>query len=258
MDFSYIQLTRDDHIARLHLNRPDVMNALNKDMLGEIATAFAALENDDTVKCLIIQGNGRGFCTGQDLEERRVPDGQDMPDLGDSLAQRYNPIITAIRNFPFPVLCALNGPAVGAGAGIALACDVVVAAKTASLIFPFNRLGLIPDSGLTWSLPRLAGFARASASILLCDPIPAANAKEWGLIWDVVEPDELNNTINGLAQKLISQPSLGMALAKQALNHSLSNDITQQLALESSLQRTAGAHPDYKQRVLAFLNRKGG
>lgn len=257
MDLSYLQLTRDHHIARLHLNRPDVMNALNKDMLGELATVFAALEKDDTVKCLLIEGNGRGFCTGQDLEERRVPDGQEMPDLGDSLAQRYNPIINAIRHFPFPVICALNGPAVGAGAGIALACDIIIAAKTASLILPFNRLGLIPDSGLTWSLPRLAGFARASASILLCEPIKASDAKEWGLIWDVVEPEDLTDTVNGLAQKLISQPALGMALAKQALNQSLSNDLPQQLALESSLQRDAGAHPDYKQRVLAFLNRKG-
>ncbi|NVK19490.1 MAG: enoyl-CoA hydratase/isomerase family protein [Methylocystaceae bacterium] len=256
MEFSYLDFSYEGEVARLTFNRPEVMNALNKDMHSEIATVFSLLKAKDAIKCLVITGNGRGFCTGQDLEERRVVEGQVMPDLGDSLEQRYNPLIKAIRQFPFPVICALNGPAVGAGAGIALASDIAVAVKTASLVLPFTRLGLLPDSGVTWCLPRTAGFARASATMLLCEPISALEAKEWGLIWKVVETDELNDAVEEIINKVISQPALGMALTKQALNKSLSNDLVQQLELESTLQRQAGAHPEYQKRVLAFLNRK--
>ncbi len=256
MTFSLIEFLCDGPVARLTFNRPDVMNALNREMHGEIAKALEILQNREDIKCLILTGAGRGFCSGQDLEERRVQEGQPMPDLGESLQQRYNPLIEALRNFPFPVICALNGPALGAGAGIALACDIVVAAQSASLVMPFNRLGLIPDSGVTWSLPRVAGSARAMASILLCEPISAEQAVEWGIIWKVVGAEELMTTVEAMAEKLIAQPATGMALTKQALNQSLSNELSQQLALESILQSKAGAHPEYRERVLAFLNRK--
>lgn len=256
MGFSHIKFELVDHVARLTLNRPEVLNAFNVAMQGEIFEAFQSLMDQDHVKCLVITGAGRAFCTGQDLEERRVPDGAAMPDLGESLKQRYNPIITQIKAFDFPVICAVNGAAVGGGAGFALACDIVVAAKSASFLLPFNKLGLIPDAGSTWSLPRALGLPRAKAAVLLSEKIPAPLAEEWGMIWKCVEDDQLAQTVEGYVQQILPQPRTGMALSKKAFSMSLQNSLEEQLLLESHYQSEAGANPEYRDRVMAFLNRK--
>lgn len=256
MNFQTIEFTIDQGVACLTLNRPQRMNSFTLTMHQEIATALQRLHEDATVRCLLLTGNGRGFCAGQDLGERAVTPGGEPPDLGESLEQRYNPLVRTLRGLEMPVLCAVNGVAAGAGANIALACDIVLAARSASFIQPFCRLGLIPDSGGTWSLPRLVGHARALGLAMLGDKLSAEQAEQWGLIWRCVDDDQLLPEALKLARHLATQPTAGLTLIKQAINASCNHSLDEQLDLERDLQRRAGRSTDYREGVSAFLEKR--
>lgn len=208
------------------------------------------------VRCVVISGEGRGFCAGQDLGDRVVDPNAEAPDLGYSIETYYNPLIKTIVNMPKPVICAVNGVAAGAGANIALACDLVIAAKSANFVQAFCRLGLVPDSAGTWFLPRTVGHARAMGLALLGDKLPAETAKEWGMIWDVVEDAELKTKVTELAERLAKQPTFGLSLIKKAIHQSSNNTFEEQMLLERDLQRIAGRSEDYREGVQAFMNKR--
>jgi len=205
---------------------------------------------------VVISGEGHGFCAGQDLGDRVVDPNAEAPDLGYSIETYYNPLIKTIVNMPKPVICAVNGVAAGAGANIALACDLVIAAKSANFVQAFCRLGLVPDSAGTWFLPRAVGHARAMGLALLGDKLPAETAKEWGMIWDVVEDAELKAKVTELAERLAKQPTFGLSLIKKAIHQSSNNTFDEQVLLERDLQRIAGRSEDYREGVQAFMNKR--
>jgi 2-(1,2-epoxy-1,2-dihydrophenyl)acetyl-CoA isomerase len=238
--------------ARITLNRPDRLNAFTVQMHGEVADAFTKVETDAGIRALLITGAGRGFCAGQDLSDRAVAPGADGLDLGESLENRYNPLIKRIVNLPKPVVCAVNGVAAGAGANIAFACDIVFAAKSAKFIQSFANIGLVPDSGGTWILPRLVGHARAVGLALTGEPLSAENAESWGLIWRCVEDDQLKEESNKLLQRFAMGPTKGLAAIKMAMQKGWNADLATQLDLERDLQRELGRSADYKEGVAAF------
>jgi 2-(1,2-epoxy-1,2-dihydrophenyl)acetyl-CoA isomerase len=210
---------------------------------------------EETVRALLITGSGRGFCAGQDLNERAMSDGAQV-ELGSALEKSYNPMVRGLRDLHMPVLCAVNGVAAGAGCNFALAADIVIAARSASFIEVFSRIGLIPDAGGTYVLPRLVGAARAMALSLLAEPVSAEQAASWGLIWKCVDDDKLMSDARELAQRLATGPTRAYALIKQALNASPANTLEQQLALEAKLQREAGRTEDFREGVQAFLEKR--
>lgn len=262
MVFDNIEFMIEDGVATLALNRPDRLNSFNEAMHREVREALAQVEQarrDGECRALLLTGNGRGFCAGQDLSDRAVsPEaGVDAaPDLGYSIETWYNPLVRTLTALPLPVVCAVNGVAAGAGANIALACDLVIAARSANFIQAFCKLGLLPDSGGTWQLPRLVGPARAKGLAMLGDKLSAEQAADWGLIWQVVDDETLMDTATGLARHLATQPTRGLALIKQALNESTGNDLDTQLDLERDLQRQAGASQDYREGVSAFMEKR--
>lgn len=238
----------------LTLNRPDRLNSFNEDMHRTLAAALDEVAGDDACRAVLLTGAGRGFCAGQDLSDRVQSDGP--PDLGVTIETFYNPLIRRIRALRKPVVCAVNGVAAGAGANIALACDIVLAARSAKFIQAFAKIGLVPDSGGTFFLPRLIGDARARALVMLGDALPAEQAAEWGLIWKVVDNEALMAEAEALAAHLATQPTQGLALTKQAMNESSANDLDAQLDLERDLQRQAGRTPDYAEGVRAFMEKR--
>jgi 2-(1,2-epoxy-1,2-dihydrophenyl)acetyl-CoA isomerase len=238
--------------ARITLNRPDRLNSFTMQMHGEVADALSKVESDAGIRALLITGAGRGFCAGQDLSDRAVAPGADGLDLGESLENRYNPLIKRIVNLPKPVVCAVNGVAAGAGANIAFACDIVFAAKSAKFIQSFANIGLVPDSGGTWILPRLAGHARAMGLALTGEPLSAEKAESWGLIWRCVEDDQLKEESGKLVERLASGPTKGLAAIKMAMQKGWQADLATQLDLERDLQRELGRSVDYKEGVAAF------
>lgn len=254
--FETIIYAVQDGVGRLTLNRPDKLNAFTVAMLGEVRAAVEAAAQDEAVHVLVITGAGRAFCAGQDLGERDRAPGTPPPDLGESLGERYNPMVAAIRSMEKPVLCAVNGVAAGAGVGLSLACDIVVAAKSARFVLSFAKLGLVPDSGSTWSLPRLVGRARAMGLALLGETIGAEQAATWGLIWKAVEDDALDGDVSKLAADLCNKPPIGLGLIKQAFNESSGNDFAAQLDVERDLQRIAGRTQDYQEAVTAFVEKR--
>lgn len=254
--FKTILLEISGGVATLTLNRPDKYNSFNTIMHGEVQTALDEVEADDNVRVLVITGSGRGFCAGQDLGDRAVKPGAEKVDLGASIENYYNPLIRRLKALPMPVICGVNGVAAGAGANIALASDIVIAAESASFIQPFCNIGLLPDSGGTYVLPRLIGVARATALSMLGDKLPAKTAVEWGLIWQAVPDEELQPTVNKLAARLASAPTRGLATIKKALGKSLSNTLDEQLDLERDLQREMGYTEDYQEGVAAFLEKR--
>jgi 2-(1,2-epoxy-1,2-dihydrophenyl)acetyl-CoA isomerase len=237
------------------LNRPDRLNSLNEAMHAALMSALLDAEADDSCRALILTGAGRGFCAGQDLSDRVFSPGQ-VPDLSSTLERLYNPLIRKIRSLQMPVICAVNGVAAGAGANIALACDIVLAARSAKFIQAFAKLGLVPDSGGTWFLPRLIGTARARALALLAEPVPAEQAETWGMIWKAVDDASLMDEAHRLAAHFTVQPTVGLGLIKQALDASEMNDLNRQLDLERDLQGRAGRTPDYLEGVTAFFEKR--
>ena len=254
--YENIVLQVESGLATLTLNRPDRLNSFNTEMHAEVKDAFAKIKGDASVRCLLITGNGRGFCAGQDLSDRSVAASEQMPDLAESVENNYNPLIRTISGLEMPVICAVNGVAAGAGANIALACDLVLAAKSASFIQSFNKLGLVPDSGGTWNLPRLVGQAKAMSLCLLGEKVPAEEAQAMNMIYKVFEDDELLSEATALGQKLAKAPTKGLAFIKRAIRASSTNTLDQQLDLERDLQGEAGRTDDYREGVDAFMNKR--
>ena len=242
-------------VACLTLNRPDSLNSFTAAMHAEVAEVLTEAADDTTIRAVVITGAGRGFCAGQDLNDRNVAPGQRV-DLGDSVERFYNPLIRRITEMEKPVICAVNGVAAGAGANIALACDLVFAARSAKFVESFAMLGLIPDSGGTWHLPRLVGMARAKGMAMLMPKITAEQAREWGLIWEVVDDADLMATVMPLAEHLAPQPTRGFAYTKQAFSASMTNSLQDQLEVEKGLMRAAGFTDDYAEGVKAFLEKR--
>jgi 2-(1,2-epoxy-1,2-dihydrophenyl)acetyl-CoA isomerase len=237
------------------LNRPDRLNSFSASLHAALMAALLAAEADKTCRALILTGAGRGFCAGQDLSDGVATPGE-TPNLSTTIDQFYNPLVRKLRDLPMPVICAVNGVAAGAGANIAFACDIVVAARSAKFIQAFAKLGLVPDSGGTWFLPRLAGRARARGLALLAEPIPAEQAEAWGLIWKSVDDAGLMSEAHRLATHFAVQPTSGLALIKQALDAAETNNLDQQLDLERDLQGQAGRTPDYMEGVTAFFEKR--
>ncbi|EPQ1521041.1 2-(1,2-epoxy-1,2-dihydrophenyl)acetyl-CoA isomerase PaaG [Acinetobacter baumannii] len=256
MDYQNIIAEEKNGVGYLTFNRPKALNSFNVDMHREVAEVLSQWTKNPDVRCVVISGEGRGFCAGQDLGDRVVDPNAEAPDLGYSIETYYNPLIKTIVNMPKPVICAVNGVAAGAGANIALACDLVIAAKSANFVQAFCRLGLVPDSAGTWFLPRAVGHARAMGLTLLGDKLPAETAKEWGMIWDVVEDAELKTKVTELAERLAKQPTFGLSLIKKAIHQSSNNTFDEQMLLERDLQRIAGRSEDYREGVQAFMNKR--
>ncbi|PUU98902.1 2-(1,2-epoxy-1,2-dihydrophenyl)acetyl-CoA isomerase PaaG [Acinetobacter baumannii] len=256
MDYQNIIAEEKNGVGYLTFNRPKALNSFNVDMHREVAEVLNLWTKNPDVRCVVIIGEGRGFCAGQDLGDRVVDPNAEAPDLGYSIETYYNPLIKTIVNMPKPVICAVNGVAAGAGANIALACDLVIAARSANFVQAFCRLGLVPDSAGTWFLPRAVGHARAMGLTLLGDKLPAETAKEWGMIWDVVEDAELKTKVTELAERLAKQPTFGLSLIKKAIHQSSNNTFDEQVLLERDLQRIAGRSEDYREGVQAFMNKR--
>jgi len=251
-----VLLERADGVATLTLHRPEKLNSFTVEMHAALADALAVVAADESIRCTLITGSGRGFCAGQDLADIAGAPGEEAPNIAESLEAHYNPMVRAVRALRMPVICAVNGVAAGAGANLALACDIVVAARSASFIQAFCKIGLVPDSGGTWTLPRLVGPARAAALMMLGDKVPAEQAAQWGMIWKVVDDEALMDEARGLARHLAAQPTTGLALIKQALAASATNTMDEQLDLERDLQRKAGATHDFAEGVQAFLEKR--
>jgi 2-(1,2-epoxy-1,2-dihydrophenyl)acetyl-CoA isomerase len=256
MAFETILFDKTDGVATITLNRPDKLNTFTTEMHGELKTALDDVKQDGSIRVLVLTGAGRAFCAGQDLSDRAVAPGGEAPDLGASLDTLYNPLVRTLRTLEMPVISAVNGAAAGAGANFALAADIVLAARSASFIQAFCKLGLVPDSGGTYTLPRLVGRARAMGLALLGDKLSADRAEAMGLIWKAVDDDDLMTEAMALAKHLATQPTKGLAMIKQAINASLGNDLDTQLDLERDLQRVAGRTADYQEGVNAFLEKR--
>ncbi|MBN9038224.1 MAG: 2-(1,2-epoxy-1,2-dihydrophenyl)acetyl-CoA isomerase [Rhizobiales bacterium] len=246
---------RRDGYHVLTLNRPDRLNAFNDELHAALREALASCAAEDECRAVVLTGAGRGFCAGQDLSNR-VNMGDERPDLGATLEANYNPLVRAIRALPKPVICAVNGVAAGAGANIALACDIVIAAKSAKFIQAFSKIGLVPDSGGTWFLPRLLGEARAKGLALTAQPLSADDAERWGLIWKVVDDADLMAEAEAQARAFADGPTAAYALTKQAIHAAGTNTLDQQLDLERDYQRQAGFSDDYKEGVAAFMEKR--
>jgi 2-(1,2-epoxy-1,2-dihydrophenyl)acetyl-CoA isomerase len=255
MSYRTIEFRTDKNIAVLYFNRPDQLNSFNNEMHAEIRDALTTKIDFGVHRCLLLSGKGRAFCAGQDLNERKF-DADNPPDLGESLENNYNPLINIITSLELPVVCAVNGLAAGAGVGIALACDIVLASSTAEFIFSFAKVGLGLDSASSWSLPRLIGLPRARAMTMLGERLTAERAEEWGMIWKCYNDEKLMDEALSMAHYLSQQPTRGLAIIKQELKASTSNTLEQQLALEVKLQKIAGVTEDYREGVLAFFEKR--
>jgi 2-(1,2-epoxy-1,2-dihydrophenyl)acetyl-CoA isomerase len=251
MSYDHILFSADGGIARLTLNRPDKLNSFNTQMHTEVQHALKALPASGA-RVLVLTGAGRGFCAGQDLGDRAVAPGSKGVDLGESIDKYYKPLVLALTELPMPVIAAVNGVAAGAGANIALACDLVIAARSASFVQAFAKLGLVPDSGGTWILPRLIGQSRALGLALLGNKLPAEQAAAWGMIWQCVDDAELGPTVDALAHALAAAPTRGLARTKAAIRGSWRHSLAEQLDIEREAQRELGRSADYAEGVAAF------
>ena len=250
-----VLIAKTGGITRLTLNRPEKLNALNKQVYEAMMAALEAAEKDDTCRVLVLTGAGRAFCAGQDLGPEIYSASGPQPDLG-AVLQRYNEMIERLRRLPKPIIGAVNGIAAGGGASLALACDIVIAKKSASFLQAFAKIGLVPDCGGTYFLPRLIGEARARAHAMLAEPVKAEQAEAWGMIWKAVDDVKLDAEVTALAERLAAAATHALGLTKQALQASLDNDLASQLRLERDLQRKAGASADYKEGVGAFIEKR--
>ncbi|HYC49569.1 MAG TPA: enoyl-CoA hydratase-related protein [Gemmatimonadaceae bacterium] len=256
MEYDFVRYSVDQGVATIMLSRPDVLNSFNRRMAQEVQKALAAASADGSVRAVLLTGNGRGFCAGQDLAEATAGEPGSV-DLGDIVAKSYAPMVVAIRELPKPVVCAVNGVAAGAGANLALTCDIVIASEDASFVQSFSKIGLVPDTGGTFFLPRIVGMARASALMFLAEKVSAQKAVEWGMIYQVVPAAVLQESALALARQLAAMPTRGLGLIKQALNRSATGgDYRGALATEEALQREAGRTEDYLEGVRAFLEKR--
>ncbi|QNJ97930.1 enoyl-CoA hydratase-related protein [Constantimarinum furrinae] len=249
-----ITLDINDKIARITLNRPDVFNSFNREMALLLQNELDACETNPNVRAIVITGNGKAFCAGQDLKEVTTPELN--PGFKKILEEHYNPIITRIRKIEKPIIAAVNGVAAGAGANIALACDVVVASEHASFIQAFSKIGLIPDSAGTFFLPRLIGFQKASALMMLGDKVPAMEAERLGMVYGVFSSETFDEEVNNLARVLANMPTKALGMTKRLLNESMANTLDSQLNLESKLQIEAAQSDDYAEGVAAFVEKR--
>lgn len=256
MTYQNILFEVTDGVARLTLNRPDKLNSFTVAMHLEVREALENVKADASVRVLVLTGAGRGFCAGQDLGDRAVTPGGSAVDLGDSVEKFYAPLVLSLRNLPVPVICAINGVAAGAGANLALAADIVIAARSATFIEPFCRLGLIPDTGGTYFLPRLIGTARAMGLAMLGEKLTAEKAESWGLIWKCVDDAALAAEVDALARHFATAPTRGLARTKEALYASPANTLEQQLMLERDFMRELGNTRDYREGVSAFTEKR--
>jgi 2-(1,2-epoxy-1,2-dihydrophenyl)acetyl-CoA isomerase len=245
-----------DGVARLTLNRPDRLNSFTVKMHEEVAAALNEADADKAARVLVLTGAGRGFCAGQDLGDRAVAPGGQAVDLGHSVETYYSPLIKRLAGLRMPVICAVNGVAAGAGANIAFACDIVIAARSAKFIESFANIGLIPDSGGTWSLPRLAGQARALGLALTGDPLPAEQAAAWGMIWKCVDDDKFAGEVDALAAKFAKGPTRGLAATKALIRAAWSRTLADQLDVERDMMRELGYSADYAEGVSAFMEKR--
>ena len=252
-EYESIIFEQDGPVARITLNRPDRLNSFTAAMHEELK---AALDEAFDVRVIILTGAGRGFCAGQDLNDRAVTTGDHPVDLGMTVETSWNPLIRKLTSLPQPVIAQVNGVAAGAGANIALACDLVVAARSAKFIQSFSAIGLIPDSGGTWVLPRLVGQARAMGLALTGDPLPAEKAEEWGLIWKCVDDEALGAEVDGIANKLATLPPLGLAAIKEMIRSSWAHTLDQELNRQRDAMRRLGFTQDYREGVAAFLEKR--
>ncbi len=260
MAYETLQYEVQEGIATITLNRPDVLNAFNEQMFRELQDVLRAVERDEAVRVVIVTGAGRGFCAGQDLAEMRAryERPEEAMSIGEHLRSRYNPLILRIRNTEKPFIAAINGVAAGAGCSLALACDLRVMAETASFVFnAFAKIALIPDSGSTWFLPHLAGYARAFEAATLIDRLDASRALAWGLVNAVVPPDQVMPTAQEWAARLRELPARAVGFLKRALNRALTFTLEQSLDYEAHLQEVAARTPEHRERVKAFLRRRG-
>lgn len=253
MDFQYIKVSQLGSVLEIRLNRPDVLNSFTMPMAKELQEALDQAATDKSVRAVLLIGEGRGFCAGQDLAEAIQENG---PKISEIVNKTYNPIITKIREIEKPVVCGVNGVAAGAGANIAFACDITIAAESSNFIQSFSKIGLIPDSAGTYFLPRLIGTQRATALMMLAEKLPAAEAQKMGLIYKVVPDADLYNETLKIAQALAELPTVGLGLTKRAINQGLNNSLQEQLKVEALLQEEASNSFDHKEGVKAFLEKR--
>jgi len=253
MTYDKITLAKADGLATLTLNAPDKLNAVSRKMIAEIKQAWEEIGADGSVRAVLLTGSGRGFCAGADLAD---PDRKNDADSGSALDKFFNPVIRTMRALPKPIVAAVNGVAAGVGMSFAMAADIAIAAKSASFLQAFSRIGLLPDGGSTWFLPRLVGEQRARALAMLAPQISAEQAKQWGLIWDVVEDAALMATATELARRLANGPTQSLARIKDAMNRAAKNDLSQQLDVERDFQRELGRTEDFREGVAAFLAKR--
>jgi 2-(1,2-epoxy-1,2-dihydrophenyl)acetyl-CoA isomerase len=255
-DYQNIIYTSDGGVARITLNRPERLNSFTDAMHADLRDALARVKSDASVRVLLLTGAGRGFCAGQDLSEREVPPGMEPVDIGATIERNYKPLVLTLRALPIPVVCAVNGVAAGAGANVALAADIVIAAKSAIFIQAFCRIGLLPDAGGTYFLPRLVGMARARGLALLGDKLSAEQAAQWGLIWKCVEDSEFPAAVEALLQQLVGAPTRALAATKEALDAAAGNTLKAQLDVERDLQQALGRSADFREGVAAFRDKR--
>lgn len=251
-----VLVTMDHGVLQLTLNRPDKLNSFNEDMHRALRAAFELAHEDASVRAVLLTGAGRGFCAGQDLGDRDPRKGGPAPDLGHTLETFYNPTLRLIRALEKPVICAVNGVAAGAGANIAFACDIVLAARSAKFIQAFSKIGLIPDAGGSWSLARILGEPRAKALAMTAEPLMAERAADWGLIWKAVDDDQLMTEAETLARSLAQGATRGLGLTKRLIQAAATNSLDEQLDMERDCQREAGRTADYAEGVTAFLEKR--
>jgi len=254
--YESVRLETADGVATLTLHRPDRLNSFTVAMHGEVRAALDEVDANAAVRCLVLTGAGRGFCAGQDLADRAVAPGSEALDLGASIENHYKPLLLRLRRLRMPTICAVNGVAAGAGANIPFACDLVFAARSASFIQSFAKLGLVPDCGGTWWLPRLVGPARAAGLTLLGDKLGAEQAESWGLIWRCVDDAELMPTALAVAKQLAAGPTRGYVRTREALEANLQRSFEQALDIERDFQRELGRSDDYREGVTAFMEKR--
>jgi 2-(1,2-epoxy-1,2-dihydrophenyl)acetyl-CoA isomerase len=243
-------------VARLTLSRPDKLNSFNGAMHAEMRSALATVQENKSIRVLVITGAGRGFCAGQDLADPDMALGPLQPDIGNVVEQNYKPLVLGLQNLRVPTVAMVNGIAAGAGASLALACDLVIAAKSASFLQAFSKIGLIPDTGGTWFLPQRVGMARAMGLALLAEKLPAEKAAEWGLIWQVVDDADLAATVDKLAAQLATMPTKALVRTRAAMHAAPNHTLEQQLNTEGGFMRELGWSPDFAEGVAAFMEKR--